>query len=157
MNYHEIYKDNMLNGEGLRVVLWVAGCNHNCPKCQNPFTHDPNGGLPFDDSAKQEIFDQLDKDYISGITLSGGDPLYPSNRPEIESLMKEIKEKYPTKNIWMYTGYTYEQIKDLPLMKYVDVLCDGPFIDELCYVSHPLQKQILWVGSNNQRVIHLNK
>jgi anaerobic ribonucleoside-triphosphate reductase activating protein len=71
MNYHEIYKNNMLNGDGLRVVLWTAGCEHRCPKCQNPFTHDPDGGLPFDDNAKNEIFDQLDKDYISGITFSG--------------------------------------------------------------------------------------
>ena len=74
MQYHNITKDDMLNGDGLRVVLWVAGCNHCCRDCQNPITWDPNGGIPFDDAAKAEIFEQLDKDYISGITFSGGEP-----------------------------------------------------------------------------------
>ena len=71
MRYHNITKDDMLNGDGLRVVLWVAGCGHHCKGCQNPITWDPNGGIPFDDAAKAEIFEQLDKDYISGITFSG--------------------------------------------------------------------------------------
>ena len=79
MRYHNITKDDMLNGDGLRVVLWVAGCGHHCKGCQNPITWDPNGGIPFDDAAKAEIFEQLDKDYISGITFSGGDPLYEAN------------------------------------------------------------------------------
>ena len=74
MRYHNITKDDMLNGDGLRVVLWVAGCGHHCKGCQNPITWDPNGGIPFDDAAKAEIFEQLDKDYISGITFSGGEP-----------------------------------------------------------------------------------
>ena len=77
MRYHNITKDDMLNGDGLRVVLWVAGCSHHCKGCQNPITWDPDGGIPFDEAAKQEIFEQLDKDYISGITFSGGDPLHP--------------------------------------------------------------------------------
>ena len=72
----------MLNGSGLRVVLWVAGCQHHCPYCQNPITHDPNGGIPFDEAAKQEIFAELEKPYVSGITFSGGDPLYPGHRSE---------------------------------------------------------------------------
>lgn len=80
MRYHNITKDDMLNGDGLRVVLWVAGCGHHCKGCQNPITWDPNGGIPFDDAAKAEIFEQLDKDYISGITFSGGDPLHEANR-----------------------------------------------------------------------------
>ena len=75
MRYHNITRDDMLNGDGLRVVLWVAGCNHCCKECQNPVTWDPNGGLPFDQAAKQELFDQLEKSYISGVTFSGGDPL----------------------------------------------------------------------------------
>ena len=74
MRYHNITKDDMLNGDGLRVVLWVAGCNHCCKECQNPITWDPYGGLLFDDSAKKEIFEQLEEKYISGITFSGGDP-----------------------------------------------------------------------------------
>ena len=76
MQYHNITKDDMLNGDGLRVVLWVAGCTHGCKECQNPVTWDPNGGLLFDERAKEELFEQLEKSYISGITYSGGDPLY---------------------------------------------------------------------------------
>ena len=104
MRYHNITKDDMLNGDGLRVVLWVAGCGHHCKGCQNPITWDPNGGIPFDDAAKAEIFEQLDKDYISGITFSGGDPLYEANRADVTALAKEIKERYPKKDIWVYTG-----------------------------------------------------
>ena len=112
----------MLNGDGLRVVLWVAGCNHCCKECQNPITWDPDGGLLFDESAKQEIFEQLEKPYISGITFSGGDPMHPVNRADVRELMSEIREKYPTKTIWMYTGDSWEDICDLPVMQYVDVV-----------------------------------
>ena len=104
MRYHNITKDDMLNGDGLRVVLWVAGCDHCCKGCQNHVTWDPDGGLPFDEAAKQEIFDQLDKSYISGITFSGGDPLHNANRLGVRALINEIKEKYPDKTIWVYTG-----------------------------------------------------
>lgn len=97
MRYHNITKDDMLNGDGLRVVLWVAGCGHHCKGCQNPITWDPNGGIPFDDAAKAEIFEQLDKDYISGITFSGGDPLYEANRADVTALAKEIKERISEK------------------------------------------------------------
>ena len=90
MRYHNITKDDMLNGDGLRVVLWVAGCSHGCRECQNPITWDPNGGLPFTDSERAEIFAELDKDYISGITFSGGDPLHPSNIAEVTALAREI-------------------------------------------------------------------
>ena len=115
----------MLNGDGLRVVLWVAGCNHCCKECQNPVTWDPNGGLPFDQAAKQELFDQLEKSYISGVTFSGGDPLYPGNRMEITALAKEIREKFPEKTIWMYTGSLWDK----------------------------RDTQLHWKGSSNQRVI----
>ena len=76
MRYHNITKDDMLNGDGLRVVLWVSGCDHCCKECHNPITWDPNGGLVFDEEAKEELFEELKKDYVSGITFSGGDPLY---------------------------------------------------------------------------------
>ena len=98
----------MLNGDGLRVVLWVSGCSHNCKGCQNPITWDPNGGLNFDEAAKQEIFDQLDKSYISGLTLSGGDPLHSANRVDVRDLAREVREKYPKKTIWLYTGSSWE-------------------------------------------------
>lgn len=98
MRYHNITKDDMLNGDGLRVVLWVAGCDHGCKGCQNPVTWDPNGGLIFDETAKQEIFEQMEKSYIAGITFSGGDPLHWRNVEEVTALAKELKEKYPKKN-----------------------------------------------------------
>ena len=101
MQYHNITKDDMLNGDGLRVVLWVAGCTHGCKECQNPVTWDPNGGLLFDERAKEELFEQLEKSYISGITYSGGDPLYVGNREAITALAKEIREKFPEKTQWL--------------------------------------------------------
>ncbi len=147
MRYHNITKDDMLNGDGLRVVLWVSGCDHCCEECQNPITWDPNGGLDFDDDAKQEIFEQLDKSYISGITFSGGDPLFMDNRTAVTAFAKEIKEKYPDKTIWMYTGYSYETVCDLEVMNYVDVLVDGEYEKALRDVN------ACWRGSTNQRVI----
>ena len=151
MRYHNITKDDMLNGDGLRVVLWVAGCEHCCKDCQNPLTWDPDGGILFDDEAKRELFAQLDKEYISGITFSGGDPLHPANRFEVRSLMAEIKEKYPSKTIWLYTGDIWEKICDYPVMQYVDVVVDGEF--------HVEEKdpKLLWKGSKNQRVIDVKR
>lgn len=147
MRYHNITKDDMLNGEGLRVVLWVAGCTHCCKECQNPLTWDPNGGIPFDNAAKQELFEQLDKPYISGITFSGGDPLHAANRLDVRTLMAEIKAKYPDKTIWLYTGDVWEDILHYPVMQYVNVLVDGEFRIEERNVK------LQWKGSKNQRVI----
>ena len=151
MRYHNITKDDMKNGDGLRVVLWVAGCSHCCKGCQNPITWDPNGGLEFDEAAKQEIYEQLDKSYISGITFSGGDPLHSANRTGIRALAAEIKEKYPEKTIWLYTGDSWENIYHYPVMKYVDVLVDGEFRLE------ELDTKLRWKGSRNQRVIDVQK
>lgn len=151
MRFHNITKDDMLNGDGLRVVLWVAGCTHCCKGCQNPITWDVAGGVLFDDAAKAEIFEQLDKSYISGITFSGGDPLHPENRAEVRELAKEIKEKYPDKTLWLYTGFTWEQIADYPIMQYLDVVVEGPFILEQRDVK------LLWKGSSNQRVVDVKK
>ena len=151
MRYHNITKDDMLNGDGLRVVLWVAGCSHCCKECQNPITWDPNGGLPFDDAAKQEIFEQLEKPYISGITFSGGDPLHSANRVEVRNLMAEIKQKYPDKTIWLYTGYTWEKIRNLEIIPYLDVVVDGKFD----LASRDVN--LMWKGSPNQRVIDVPK
>lgn len=151
MRYHNITKDDMKNGDGLRVVLWVAGCNHCCKECQNPITWDPDGGILFDDAAKAEIFEQLDQTYISGITFSGGDPLHPVNRLDVKNLMVEIKEKYPDKTIWLYTGDVWEDIADYPLLQYVDVLVDGEFRVDKKDVT------LMWKGSSNQRVIDVQK
>lgn len=151
MRYHNITKDDMLNGDGLRTVLWVAGCSHCCPECQNPITWDPRGGIPFDESAKEELFKELEKDYISGITYSGGDPLYPSNRECITKLAKEIREKFPDKTQWMYTGFLWEAIQNLECMNYIDVVVDGEFeVDKK-------DVQLKWKGSSNQRVIDVQR
>lgn len=151
MRYHNITKDDMLNGDGLRVVLWVSGCNHCCNGCHNTITWDCNGGLPFDLLVKSELYTELSKDYISGITISGGDPLHPVNREEIGSLVKEIKEKFPTKTIWLYTGYEYHEVKDLDFILWIDVMVDGKFIKEL----H--NSNLYWRGSSNQKVIHISE
>ena len=141
----------MLNGDGLRVVLWVAGCSHCCKECQNPVTWDPDGGLLFDEAAKQEIFEQLEQSYISGITFSGGDPLHSANRLDVRNLMAEIKEKYPDKTIWLYTGYEWKDIWHYPMMKYVDVVVDGEFKIDL------KDTNLLWKGSSNQKVINVQE
>lgn len=151
MRYHNITKDDMLNGDGLRVVLWVAGCSHCCKECQNPVTWDPNGGLLFDEEAKTELFEALDKPYISGITFSGGDPLHSANRLDVRNLMEEIKEKFPNKTIWLYTGDSWENIVHYPLLQFVDVLVDGEFKVE------QKDNNLLWKGSKNQRVIDVQK
>lgn len=147
MRYHNITKDDMLNGDGLRVVLWVSGCSHCCKECQNPITWDPNGGLEFDDAAKQEIFDELEKDYVHGITFSGGDPLHFANAYDVTELAKEIRDKYPNKTIWLYTGAMWEEVKHMKIVQYLDVLVDGEFIVAKKDVN------LHWVGSSNQRVI----
>ena len=141
----------MLNGEGLRTVLWVAGCSHNCPQCHNPVTWDINGGLAFDEAAKEELFEELKKDYISGVTFSGGDPLHEKNRKEIEKLAEDIREKFPDKTIWLYTGYEWEEICGLPFLPNIDVIVDVVFkIEEKDNSLH-------WKGSANQRVIDVKE
>ena len=147
MRYHDITKCDLKNGMGIRVVLWVSHCEHHCEGCQNPQTWSENSGIPFDSSAIEEIFDELSKDYVSGLTLSGGDPLSLLNRYEIHNFLKEVKRRYPLKNIWVYTGYLWEDIQNLELTKYIDILVDGKFIGEL---SNPSPK---WCGSSNQRII----
>lgn len=159
MNYHNIERGNMLNGDGIRCVLWVSGCSHNCKNCQNPQTHNPNSGIPFDENAKKEIFDILSDKYISGITFSGGDPLHHTNISEVVNLIKEIKERFPEKTIWVYTGYVFETLltfskgdSDIDyLIHNIDVLVDGKYVEELASVEYH------WAGSTNQRVIDCKK
>lgn len=151
MRYHNITKDDMLNGDGLRVVLWVSGCSHCCKECHNPVTWDPNGGLEFDQNAKDELYEALSKDYMNGITFSGGDPLHPRNVCDITELAKEIREKYPKKTIWLYTGADWEEIRDMEIMSYLDVVVDGEFeCDKADAALH-------WKGSSNQRVIDVQE
>lgn len=161
----------MNNGDGLRVVLWLSGCSHHCYNCQNPQTWNPDSGIPFDELAKQEIFNELSKDYISGITFSGGDPLHENNLDEVLKLVQEIRISYPRKTIWLYTGYKFEQIKNTfmeskkwlqaswkhfaitrwEIISNVNVLVDGEYIDEQRDIT------LKWRGSKNQRVIDVQQ
>ena len=160
MNYHNITTDDMLNGDGLRTVLWVSGCSHYCDQCQNQITWNPNDGVPFDECAKKELFNKLKPDYISGLTLSGGDPLYETNVLPIHNLIMEVKNEFPDKTIWLYSGYTLEflekrkDLSEIDRLRYdtvckVDVFCDGKYISQMKSVNYP------WVGSTNQHVIDI--
>lgn len=151
MNYHNITHCDMLNGSGIRVVLWVAGCEHHCKNCQNPLTWDVHDGIPFDRDACDEIFNDLKQDYCAGLTLSGGDPMHKDNRGTIFRICQNIKDKFPEKTIWMYTGYTFEEIQDSPILQYIDVLVDGEYMEELRDV------EAHWVGSTNQRIIDVKE
>lgn len=151
MNYHDILHDNMINGDGLRVVLFVSGCSIRCPNCQNPQTWDENSGIPFDQDAVNEIYEDLKKDYVSGITLTGGHPLEHYNLKACTDLCKDIKKKFPDKTIWLYTGYVYENVSNYEIMNYVDVCVDGPYVEKLRNI------QLKWRGSSNQRVIDVPK
>ena len=139
INYHNITYPDMNNGSGLRVVLWLSGCDHKCKGCQNPQTWDVNSGIPFDEKAKEELFRELDKDYISGLTLTGGDPLHPLNLDGVLDIVTEFNKRYrttqdmvsnedndhnmlnenvnkirllmPEKTIWLYSGFTWEEIQ----------------------------------------------
>lgn len=165
MNYHDITHEDMNNGLGLRVVLWVSGCEIHCHNCQNLQTWDKNSGVFFEETAKQEIFEELSKPYIAGLTLSGGHPLEDYNVETIYQFLKEVKEKFPQKNIWLYTGYVWEyifpevvtdnfdvnRVYRQEIIRMCDVVVDGPYIEE--------QKDITlkWRGSRNQRVIDVQK
>ncbi len=151
MRYHNITTDDMLNGDGLRTVLWVAGCTHRCPGCHNPETWDIDGGIPFDEDAENELFEKLAPDYISGLTFSGGDPLHPQNREEVTRLARKFKEKFPDKTIWLYTGYRYEEISELEIASLADVIVDGEF------VQAEFDAKLHWKGSANQRVINVRE
>ena len=157
MNYHKIEKTSIANGEGIRVVLWVSGCSLYCKGCHNPETWSLCSGKLFDEEAKRELFEALDKPYIQGITFSGGHPFEKANRSTIYCLVKEIKEKFPDKDIWIYTGYTWEDIFDKDIREiqrilyWTDILVDGRYIDELRDLT------LKFRGSSNQRVIDVKE
>ena len=166
MNYEKIDKCSVSNGVGVRTVLWVSGCDIHCYNCQNPQTWDFNSGIPFTEDTMQEILYELTKSYIKGLTLSGGHPLAPQNLTEVYKIVKRVKMVFPDKDIWIYTGYTWEQIIDedksyedyevnspspLDVAKLCDVLVDGAYIDELRDIS------LQFRGSSNQRIIDVKK
>ena len=174
MNYIMIRTDDMLNGDGLRVVLFCTACKHHCKNCHNPETWKASNGCLFDNKSKENIFRELENDYISGLTLSGGDPLDENNLDDILNLCKEVKEKYPNKTIWLYSGFTWDECnavakgfeldpngqcnifnrnnkKRQEIIKLCDVFIDGIFIEELSDVNYH------WAGSTNQRVIDIKE
>lgn len=153
MNYASIIKADIANGEGFRVSLFVSGCARNCPGCFNKDAQSADFGKPFDDKAKKKIFKELEHEWCKGLSLLGGEPLskLSDNRKTVIEFAKEVKEKFPTKDIWIWSGYTLEEIqaddtmKDI--LKYVDMLVDGPFIEEQKDLSIPFR------GSRNQRIL----
>lgn len=151
MNYHKIDKCSISNGIGFRVVLWVSGCSHHCDGCHNPETWNKESGIVFEQNDWYKIARELERPYISGITYSGGDPLFPANRSIITSMAKTIRQLYPDKTQWLYTGYDFSEVKNLEIMKYIDVLVDGEYIDSKRDTSLPFR------GSANQRLINVQK
>lgn len=142
----------MVDGEGIRTVLWVSGCDHYCNNCQNPNSWDAHKGEIFDGRVKEELFSYVDKPYRDGLTLSGGDPLYIANRNAVVDLCKDFKLRYGnTKTIWLYTGYVWEDILYWDIVYYIDVLVDG------LYVNRLRDETLKWCGSSNQRVIDVQK
>ena len=149
MNYMNMLDCSIADGPGFRVVLFVTGCSHHCKGCHNKKCWDAKHGKLFDEKAKEKLFTLLSRNYIDGITLSGGDPLYIGNRDDITKLCKEIREKFPNKTIWLYTGYKFETIKDWDIIKYVNVVVDGKFEIDKRDVTLPFR------GSSNQRIINI--
>ena len=146
MRYHDITKCDLLNGDGIRVVLWVSGCKLHCPGCHNPQTWAFNSGVRFGENDKEELFEALGKPYIKGLTLSGGNPL--DSYVDILSLVKDVKERFPNKDIWLYSGYYMDYVKEnFPdILSYVDVVVDGPYQESCRDVG------LHWRGSSNQKV-----
>jgi anaerobic ribonucleoside-triphosphate reductase activating protein len=150
MNYIRIDDCDFNNGEGLRVVLWVSGCVHACEGCHNPQTHDFNAGKEFSLKDRDYLFSLLDSDYINGLSISGGDPLAGRNYQTILELCKMVKKKYPHKDIWIWTGYTIQELKKtnkFEIAEYSDVIIDGKYIKEL-----DCSKNKGYAGSSNQNV-----
>ena len=161
MYYGNIKSADIANGTGVRVTLFVSGCTHHCKNCFNPETWDFNYGQPFTADVENQILTDLNHDYIEGLTLLGGEPMHPLNQIGLLPFVKKVKEKFPNKTIWCYTGYVYD--KDLipngrawceaseELLKNIDVLVDGPFIENLKNLM------LKFRGSSNQRIIDLKE
>ena len=159
MNYAKINKNDIANGIGVRVTLFVSGCTHHCKGCFNSEAWDFNYGDPFTVDTENEILEALAPDWIDGLTLLGGEPMEPDNQRALLPFMKKIKEKYPKKTIWCFTGYTLDEellktsrarceVTD-EMLSLIDVLVDGEFVEELKDIS------LRFKGSRNQRLIDL--
>ena len=144
--------ETILDGEGIRYSIYLSGCSHNCPGCHNPESHDPQAGEVVTDQLVEQMIEEiLANPMLDGITFSGGDPLY--NPRAFLPLLRRVKKRTQM-NIWCYTGFTYESIKDnplyQPLFEYIDVLVDGRFISSL------YDPTLSFRGSRNQRIIHIH-
>lgn len=161
MNYAGIKYCDIANGTGCRTVLFVSGCRNACKGCFQPQTWDFGYGEPFDEKVQKEVLDSLAPDYITGITLLGGEPFEPENQKELVPFMRKVVAQYPNKNVWAFTGYIYD--KDLlaggrrhtedtdELLSMIDVLVDGPFVEEFKDIT------LKFRGSSNQRVLDLRE
>lgn len=161
VNYGTIKKYDIADGPGVRVSLFVSGCRHHCKGCFNAETWDFHYGKPYTEETEREILEALKPDYIAGFTVLGGEPFEPENQMEVVKLLKKVREVYPEKTIWCYTGYLYDV--DLieggkvytdvtkEMLSYIDTLVDGEFIEEQKDISLPFR------GSRNQRIIELSK
>lgn len=161
MNYAELKPYDVANGIGIRVSLFVSGCTHHCKGCFNADTWDFNYGKPFTDEVIDEILEYLESDYIEGLTLLGGEPMEPSNQEGILPLLRKVKQRYPKKNIWLYSGYLFD--KDIlgkmckeseitkEIVSYIDILIDGEFQIE------NKNLKVNFRGSDNQRIIDVKK
>lgn len=152
MKYNKIRKMDISNGPGVRVSIFMQGCAFHCENCFNKETWDFNGGTDFTEETIKKVLELCDKDYIVGLSILGGEPMHPNNIDGTTALAKAFKEKFPNKNLWIWSGYLFDKdLKDKEVLKYIDVLVDGQFINNL---HNPTLK---WKGSANQRVIDVQK
>ena len=148
MRYNKIRKMDIADGPGVRVSIFTQGCAFHCKNCFNPETHDFKGGKEFTDTTLKKLLELCDKDYVKGLSVLGGEPMHPANIEGTTKIIKAFKEKYPNKDVWVWSGFSFDKdLKDKEVMKYVDVLVDGQYVDEL----H--KPNLDWRGSENQRVI----
>lgn len=153
MNYCGLSTFDTANGEGVRVSLFVSGCTLHCKGCFNKESWDFNAGKRFTKSTLETILKELDNDYITGLSILGGDPLESENLPEVEKLCKAVRKKFgKKKTIWLWTGRCYEKVKQLSIIKHLDVLIDGPFVEKLKVTERGALR-----GSTNQRIIYLRQ
>lgn len=150
MNYSAIKNFDIADGPGVRVSLFVSGCRNHCKGCFQPETWDFNYGNPYTAETEQEIMNRLKPYYIDGLTVLGGDPLEPENIETVTALCRKVKETYTDKTIWVYTGYRWEDVSGQKIMKYIDYLVDGPFVEDLKDIS------LRFRGSRNQRIIDVS-
>lgn len=151
MRYNKIRKMDIANGPGVRVSVFMQGCTFNCPGCFNPETHDFQGGQEFTAQTIDKVLQLCAAEYVQGLSILGGEPLHPQNIAGTTGLAKAFKQKFPQKTLWIWTGFSFEDLRDQPVFQYVDVLVDGQFKTEL---SNPT---LLYKGSANQRVIDVQQ